>query len=140
MIPTPFTTYLTTTIFNSVSTQFAATLPHTTPQQEKETQMTQEQKRIAIAEACGWRLFSQVKNLWAPPRCVVEYDCDAYPLPNYLNDLNAMHEAENVLFPTHEADWHLNLARVCGHSWRIMLTSTASQRAEAFGLTLGLWK
>ena len=40
MNPTPFTTYLTTIIFNSVSTQFADTLPHPNPQQEKETQMT----------------------------------------------------------------------------------------------------
>lgn len=39
--------------------------------------ITQEQKRIKLAEAAGWRLFSQFKNLWAPPKHVVEYDCDA---------------------------------------------------------------
>ena len=118
--------------------------------------MTPEQQRIAIAEACGWRLFSQFKNLWAPPRSVVEYDCDAYPLPNYLKDLNAMHEAEehaihnlmdadewmeygmllkrshpHGLFLNGEIDYH-DLATVCH--------ATAAQRAEAFLRTIGKWE
>ena len=106
--------------------------------------MNPEQQRIAIAEACGWRLFSQFKNLWAPPRSVVEYDCDACPLPNYLNDLNAMHEAEKVLgacWPTY-CEHLLEIVEpeprtleIC-HSWNL-LHATATQRAEAFLRTIG---
>jgi hypothetical protein len=116
--------------------------------------MTQEQKRIAIAEACGWRLFSQIKNLWAPPRCVVEYDCDACPLPDYFSDLNAMHEAEKVLNDVQKERFvfwlnHLHPSADIHYSEiekdiRLevfsLVSATATQRAEAFGRTLNLWK
>lgn len=59
---------------------------------------------------------------------------------DYLNDLNAMHEAEKTLFPKHEAKWAMTMSEVCGHSWRIIYTATAAQRAEAFLKTLGLWE
>ena len=115
--------------------------------------MTQEQKRIKIAEACGlqvsyianpintdWnKVFftpeaaNQRRKSW-PQSAVVKV------IPDYLNDLNAMHEAEKTLFPAHEAEWYHKLHTICGDSWRIALTATATQRAEAFGLTLGLWK
>ena len=53
--------------------------------------MTPEAQRIAIAEACGWRRHPDGIN-WAKP------DAGFYPLPkwipDYLNDLNAMHDAE----------------------------------------------
>ena len=100
--------------------------------------MTPEQQRIAIAEACGWRLFSQFKNLWAPPRSVVEYDCDAYPLPDYLNDLNAMHDAENEVLTTAQmTTMSQYLHRRLGVLWGF---ATAAQRAEAFLRTIGKWE
>ena len=112
--------------------------------------MNPEQQRIAIAEACGWRLFSQFKNLWAPPRSVVEYDCDARPLPNYLNDLNAMHEAVSI-FDYDQADqFEDHLCDICKRSndekenpapWRFaVVNATATQRAEAFLRTIGKWE
>ena len=109
--------------------------------------MNPEQQRIAIAEACGWRLFSQFKNLWAPPRSVVEYDCDARPLPNYPFDLNDMHEAEKVLgacWPTYceylleIVEPELRTLEIC-HRWNL-LHATATQRAEAFLRTIGKWE
>ena len=111
--------------------------------------MNPEQQRIAIAEACGWRLFSQFKNLWAPPRSVVEYDCDARPLPNYLNDLNAMHEAEKVLTKVNWGGYAAELYRITdahnhgispNHHWLAVAFSTATQRAEAFLRTIGKWE
>ena len=54
--------------------------------------MTDEQINKRIALLCGWKIFSHWNNLWAPPRQVVEYECDAYPIPNYAGDLNACHE------------------------------------------------
>jgi hypothetical protein len=59
---------------------------------------------------------------------------------DYCNDLNAMHEAEKLLFPKHEIAWHEQLTYVCGGSWIIMLTATARQRAEAFLKTLKKWE
>ena len=60
--------------------------------------------------------------------------------PDYLNDLNAMHEAEKVLtnehwetYAGHLAELHQPLA-----SFRF-LHATAAQRAEAFLRTLNLW-
>jgi hypothetical protein len=102
--------------------------------------MDKEKQRIKIAEACGWRLFSQFKNLWAPPRHVVEYDCDAYPLPDYLNDLNAMRKAESTMGdPQLWEEYEDNLAEVMNHVGWIWHAS-ASERAEAFLRTLDLWE
>lgn len=59
--------------------------------------MSPEAQRIAIAEACGWVNQGRAKRIpallfrWVNPstKAVV----DASDLPDYLNDLNAMHES-----------------------------------------------
>ena len=132
MTPTPFTTYLTTTIFNSVSTQFAVTLPHTLPQLEKkEKEMTTEQNRIAIAEACG---FSNINSVcWRGHAALHERQ-----IPDYFSDLNAMHEVEKVLTTEQWLSYWSFLSEVLKDT--SILHADASQRAEAFGLTLNLWK
>jgi len=90
--------------------------------------MTPEAQRIAIAEACGWKTEYRdaVSSVTA--------------LPDYLNDLNAMHEAEKVLFGRNDwsaciYDEHINVAT---SSWK--WNATASQRAEAFLRTIGKWQ
>jgi hypothetical protein len=108
--------------------------------------MTEEQQRIAIAEACGWReiLWSQLTN----PREAREnkWYCRSNAqqicgwIPSYTADLNAMHEAEKVfadddLFRGYEAQ----LDKVVPMSER-WIFATAAQRAEAFLKTLNLWK
>lgn len=105
--------------------------------------MTQEQKQIKLAEAAGWRLFSSFDNLWAPPKRGVEYDCDAYPLPDYFNDLNAVHELEEELDDSQKMLYVAKLSQILSpskfpQSFRILHT-TAEQRCEALGLTLNLW-
>jgi hypothetical protein len=103
--------------------------------------MTDEQINEAIAEICGWRLVEKQMEmgyslrLWMTP--FGEEEIDAL---NYCGCLNAMHEAEKLLFPKHEIAWHEQLTYVCGGSWIIMLTATARQRAEAFLRTMGKWK
>jgi hypothetical protein len=64
------------------------------------------------------------------------------PIPNYLNDLNAMHEAEKVLTQAQDYDYRtVTLPKVCKDgSGMIALTATAAQRAEAFLRTIGKWK
>jgi hypothetical protein len=59
--------------------------------------------------------------------------------PNYLNDLNAMHEADGTL--NKESGYH----ETGGYGLYLValdhdVSATASQRAEAFLKTLNLWK
>lgn len=116
--------------------------------------MSPEAQRIAIAEACGWRFFE-----WNPPvsretkeaaiLCWVRPGNDEWQqekLPNYLNDLNAMHEAEKVLTPDYQTVLYLdNLGWVCRRDgpevpWLECPFATATQRAEAFLRTIGKWE
>ena len=94
--------------------------------------MTQEEQRTAIAEACGWKTEYRdaVSSVTA--------------LPDYLNDLNAMHDAEKVLTPEQLVDYCAFRLRAttgegCVTDYK-MIRATASQRAEAFLRTIGKWK
>jgi hypothetical protein len=99
--------------------------------------LTQEEKIIKLAEAGGWGLFSEFKNLWAPPKHVVEYDCDAYPLPDYFHDLNAVHEFIMAQSCEFLIRYRNTLADFCGSQH--YHNATAAQRCEAIGKTLNLW-
>jgi hypothetical protein len=102
--------------------------------------MTQEEKNVLLAKAAGWRLFSQFKNLWAPPKHIVEYDCDAYPLPNYFECLNACRELEKILTFHQETEYIANLMRAYkDYPMTKGFMASAEERAEAIGKTLGLW-
>ena len=107
--------------------------------------MSPEKQRIAIARACGWR--SMPFDYWLDPQgghhgCFGAGDERKF-LPNYLNDLNAMHEAEKVLTrdgPRSQFLTYCNtLVSIC-RSWPGALVATAAQRAEAFLRTLGQWE
>lgn len=138
--------------------------------------MNPTEQRIAIAEACGWKWYRRpATGPWANkpyrvlyhPQIVPEFmatlqeadmserQCNDVFLwregivPDYLNDLNAMHEAENTgLKDVNELSRYLDeLDRVCvpthicptTHAQAVIM-ATASQRAEAFLRTKGLWK
>lgn len=102
--------------------------------------MSPEEQRIAIAEACGWDVNPR------PLGAVLCYykvgnDRDFHAsLPNYLNDLNAMHEAEKLLFTRN--DWSGSrfetILQDMTTSWP--WHASAAQRAEAFLKTIGKWK
>jgi hypothetical protein len=95
--------------------------------------MTPEQQKIAIAEACGIGSEDQWGRLYKTPQGVVR-DC-----PDYLNDLNAMHEAEKVLM---ENDPHAYGCYSCElyEQYGNTVHLTATQRAEAFLRTIGKWE
>ena len=116
--------------------------------------MTPGQQRIAIAEACGWTVTHWKVN---PFDVIATKDGTEYllkHLPNYLNDLNAMHEVEKVLWDTGKAMEFTNqlVGIVCsarGFRWdkgtsddHLMCLShaTAAERAEAFLRTIGKWE
>ena len=107
--------------------------------------MSPEAQRIAIAEACGWKhiAFNRgwIKAGDGETQCVI---------PDYLNDLNAMHGAEQCLWRKDflARDTFIDhLARILNpvHGYRDqlgqhLLDATAAQRAEAFLRTLGKWE
>jgi hypothetical protein len=113
--------------------------------------MNTDKQRIAIAEACGWKCpcgFKEAFACWVRPSAM-EHQTEW--LPDYLVDLNAMHEAEKVLTPKYqpakgESQWSDYLAWLgfCGENKTRevyeCVTATAAQRAEAFLRTLGKWE
>ena len=123
--------------------------------------MKPEAQQIAIAEACGWheiirpcddayhylptdtleRLNGKVggiKSNWVH----VE---NAVPIPDYLNDLNAMHESEKMLTEEQRiaySDCTYGIARkeqkeTGKWGW---ISLTAAQRAEAFLRAIDKWE
>lgn len=111
--------------------------------------MKNEEQRIAIGEFAGWkRREPKIDMAWGASATNNEW-AFLHQLPDYLNDLNAMHEAEKLI---HDSWWNqyvVNLAYLVrgqasgdsGHS-RDYATEHASapQRAEALLRTIGKWK
>lgn len=124
--------------------------------------MTPEQIRIAIAEACGaeWGpdgllTFASMRREDAGPRRWELKDgrCLSPFIPDYCNDLNAMHEAESRLAYEDQLTLMVQLCPIVGLSgegkawWDLecheafkVYNSTARQRAEAFLRTIGKWE
>jgi hypothetical protein len=132
--------------------------------------MTPEAQRIVIAEACGIEICTSCNHqidpelCWCgcllashgyesghpfiPSGCTCSYeDADkrklASPdLPDYLNDLNAMHEAEKIIMRRGNISqsYYWKLLSVCDDAEESAIVATAEQRAEAFLRTLNLWK
>ena len=110
--------------------------------------MTREQQRIAIAEACGWTVTHWKVN---PFDVIATKDGTEYllkHLPDYLNDLNAMHEAEKVLTVAQRITYANQIGVVLSGgsvgraipNWWFIHEATASHRAEAFLRTIGKWE
>jgi hypothetical protein len=98
--------------------------------------MTNEQINIAIAETCGFAKDWDFKRA-QPCRgwCVTS-------LPDYCNDLNAMHEAEKILSDESHADYACELVKTIRQNgeWFESVSATAAQRAEAFLKTINKWE
>lgn len=104
--------------------------------------MTDEQINIAIAETCSWTAMEPCtchdsRYRGFPP------EGSAYKkhIPDYCNDLNAMHEAEKILDDettenvTGSYYSYVDLLWLNGG-----FSATARQRAEAFLKAIGKWK
>ena len=112
--------------------------------------MKPEQQRIAIAKACGWQKVRETSFglFGCRPEADISVFSDEYlcagPVPDYLSDLNAMHEAEKVLSDSQCKKYRdVLVAEVIGWSAYenelIAIHATAAQRAEAFLRTIGKW-
>ena len=107
--------------------------------------------RIKIAESCGW---TEIEPCTCSDGVSRAYQPTAGAhkkhLPDYLNDLNAMHEAEQTLWQkdwTSRHDFIDHLARIINpvhgywqQSGIYLLDATAAQRAEAFLRTIKKWE
>lgn len=106
--------------------------------------MTPEAQRIAIAEACGWKRSDHIiLGNWVNPA-----DGKHHALPNYLNDLNAINSAIQILNEQQRREFALWLTAVTREGTYFPTTydelfpaimATAAQRAEAFLRAIGKW-
>jgi hypothetical protein len=119
--------------------------------------MIPQKQRIAIAIACGLQnvapvIVQNVKH--QGDDITVGISSDSGWIPDYLGDLNAMHEAKKVLWDKGLMLEFVNqlIGIVCaakGFRWDkvtaddhliLIANATAEQEAEAFLRTLGLWE
>ena len=126
--------------------------------------MNPEKQRIAIAEACNiqtkyWNAIYNNHGRVSRVTFKTKQGADNYTfnelgveefinldaLPDYLNDLNAMHEAEKGLPLEKIGRYVCYLTSITNavdstHGYSRAILSTAPQRAEAFLKTLNLWE
>ncbi len=115
----------------------------------KLSELTQEQKRIKIAESCGWIKRTPWTNSqgwqvheWEKNGMVTEDGLSGHlecELPDYLNDLNAMHEAEKTLDGAMLLAYYFELDELMERPPMVirLVMATAAQRADAFLLATG---
>lgn len=98
-------------------------------------------QRIAVAEFCGWKrdpdfdfkTSYETVEIWSNGQKLSRFE----NLPDYLNDLNAIHEAETHLEPLQWAryfDW------IQDHGTATGVRATAAERVEGILRILGKWE
>lgn len=112
--------------------------------------MKAEAQRIAIAEACGWTDVAEryESNGWdfTGLHPLHTPHSNRHFVPDYLSDLNAMHEAEKVLNTDQQLRYGNDLIDVCDRdrpkaaNTFNLFRATAAQRAEALLRTLEKWE
>jgi hypothetical protein len=90
--------------------------------------MTAEAQRASIAKACGWTVASERFDH-------IKQRITRDP-PDYLSDLNAMHEAEKALTPEQRRKYIGIIFNLPVSECESNMFATASQRAKAFLRTL----
>ena len=119
--------------------------------------MSPEAQRIAIAESVGWTEISD----WSANGINGKHPTEPWVkvIPDYLNDLNAMHEVEktltdeqrkvfvknlNIYHPSADIHYPDTNARHYFSELRTevfsLVHTTAAQRAEAYLRTIGKWE
>jgi len=106
--------------------------------------MKPEEQRIEIAKACGWTKFTPGTIQYTARRADGLWGM----IPDYPNDLNAMHEAEKLLTDDQwdREEGYLDQLEIVTGTRHMkpgatrVHAATAAQRAEALLKTLNLWK
>ena len=97
--------------------------------------MNSKEQRIAIAKACGWKPSNpndEFNSVW------MKGERKQF-LPEYLEDLNAMHDAEETLTEEQYSKYGWILLGDGEIECYEFLGAPAAQRAEAFLKSLNLW-
>jgi hypothetical protein len=119
--------------------------------------MTDEQINQRIAEACGWQNCVGGSGLVTRYKGTPSETTVRVTLPDYLNDLNAMHEVVMTLSVKQRSEFRNQLQYLIAPSTKpnqkvsgikVMGVdhydewwhATAAQRAEAFLRTIGKWE
>lgn len=118
--------------------------------------MTASEQRVALAKWMGWRpIGDPIPSMTMPYDEPIQWwskdgEEDTTRLPDFLNDLNAVHQAEKVLQDKckYWPDYIDELSKlfqigIPGHqatNWSQMVHASAAQRCEALLRCLGLWK
>lgn len=130
--------------------------------------MNPKEQRLAIAKVCGWswmtkygsstsqhfnkysedsirelKLIGFIEGQHGEPELSDIYGIDS--VPDYLNDLNAMHQVEKKLQGvgydwTQYSEYCRQIYDITKRDGQHPYSATAAQRAEAFLKTLNLWK
>lgn len=127
----------------------------------QQTELTDDQKRIRIAEFCGWTHCKQSGDklacpdaYWYPPGGYIPPGwkepcgmCHLYQLPDYLDSLDAIHEAEKKLtdeqyyeFRCHLYGFAIESGDRRDNAYRHVVSAAARQRAEALLRVIGKTK
>ncbi len=119
--------------------------------------MNTTKQRIAIGKLCGWTQVETYKwdnsnpSVRLPKQFHIDKSGVFHNLPDYLSDLNAMHEAERILTPEQWDNYCEYLFDLLGietpydnpnlhySSFSWLIHATAAQHAEAFLKTFDLW-
>lgn len=109
--------------------------------------MNAEAQQIAIAEALGWLVTDDGSNNYKimGSRHGWKQGFRPEPIPDYLNDLNAMHEAVKTLPQNLMPRYFACLCNVVSGSLSLYgyskaTEATAPQRCEAFLKTIDKWE
>lgn len=112
--------------------------------------MNQKEKISKIAEACGWKnhdhpdCMAMTKEWVTSDKWCLRPDGELvfnHDRPDYFGDLNACHEMEQIdILDADKYRSKLEIVYGLATARYDFERATAAQRAEAFGLTLGLWK
>lgn len=110
--------------------------------------MTNEEINTRIAQLLGWIYTKTVNDIPYGRHPIYTSDVGwSIPLPDFCNDLNAMHEAEKLLRAEDGDDIEYRDALIRAmsnpygcHPEAWIWHATARQRAEAFLRTLNKWK
>lgn len=98
------------------------------------SQLTQEEKRVKLAEWAGWVCDGPWGNFWrAPDAWGVKEKVFSAP-PDYFNSLDACHILENTLLTTPQLDEEYYFALKRNHR------ATAAERAEAIFQVIPFFK
>jgi hypothetical protein len=121
--------------------------------------MSADEQRIAIATASGWTRIEMVRVTFRsenysgpehvpvgnPPHAKSEVKNWRWDVPDYINNLNAIHESESSLDEKQLNEYGFALDAVVERdlgdipSYGHLAHATAQQRAEAFLKALNLW-